>query len=484
MSNDAALIFHDAPERLDAELSEIEGALPAELRGTLLRTGPGQLAIAGSPVHFFDAEGWVAALQFGRGAPRLRARHVETPAFVAERNAGRRLYRRPFTNLPGGRWSNLLRLSLANAAAHDVYAWAGSIVASDAPGHFLMDRDTLEPRGAAPTNAWIKPPGSLSPMPRIDPHTQRLTMYTTTPGVLGNDTLVFHEVDAQWSRTSSVSARLPTRGSFLHDHAFSRKYWVVAEIGRLSLGKALGGAASLYDAIGHDATSPVHLFVVPRDVAGSVSATAIPLPSNHGCFHLFNAYDDASDGALVVDTITYEGRLDFRDLFPPPLRAAAGPSAPVRGPSIVRHRIDPRTGEDRTRIVEGVSGEAPAIHPAFAGRRHRFGYVASPTDQSNSPADYGYFWFHGLAKVDFDDDQHAVWNAGPRRMVSPPTFVPRPGATDEDDGWLLAWTIDAERSGSSVVVLDARDVAAGPIATLRLPVMLPGVSHVEWMPVS
>jgi carotenoid cleavage dioxygenase-like enzyme len=35
-----------------------------------------------------------------------------------------------------------------------------------------------------------------------------------------------------------------------------------------------------------------------------------------------------------------------------------------------------------------------------------------------------------------------------------------------------------------VVILDARDVDDGPIATLVLPTLLPGVSHVAWLPAS
>lgn len=480
MVRDADLIFRDPPERIDAEITEIEGTIPDALHGALLRNGPGRVNPKGASLHWFDREGYIAALRFAGGKARLQARHVETPAYLAEKAAGKRLRRRPFTNLPGGRFANLFKLDLANAAAHDVYAWGDRIVATDAPGHYTMERDTLEPSGPAPINAWASPPASLAPMPRVDPAHDRLTLYTLEPGILGTDTVQFHEVDAHWKRVQSVTARLPGRGSMLHEHAFSAKYWIAAEFGRISVPAAALGGCSVYGAIGFDAKHPVHLFVVPREATGPVSAVAVPMPAGHHCFHIVNAYDDAQ--TLVVDIVLYEGRVDFVDLYPPELRAGQGAPAPVRGPHLVRYIIDPRTGESRSRRIEGVLGEAATLHPSWVGRRHRWAYVASPTESGDESSDFAYVWFHGLAKVDYDDDQHAVWNAGKRVLVSPPAFAPRPGGTAEDDGWLLAWTIDAAREKSAVVILDAQRVEAGPIATVWMPSLLPGVSHVDWMP--
>ena len=219
MPRDADHVFRDAPERVEARVTEIHGRVPPGLRGSLLRIGPGAQHVPGAPLHFFDVEGFVAALRFDGGDAWLRARHVGTPAWLAERAAGKRLFRRPFTNLPGGRLANLLQRSLGNAAAHGVHAWGGSIVAADAPGHFLLAADTLLPIGPAPVDAWIDPPAVLSPMARVDPVTGHLTLYAMTPGLVATDTVVFHEIDAAWRRAQSVTVRLPARGSALHDHA-------------------------------------------------------------------------------------------------------------------------------------------------------------------------------------------------------------------------------------------------------------------------
>ena len=73
----------------------------------------------------------------------------------------------------------------------------------------------------------------------------------------------------------------------------------------------------------------------------------------------------------------------------------------------------------------------------------------------------------------------SLWDDGPRTYVTAPQFVPRGEA--EDDGWLLAWTHDAAQGCGELVVLDATQLARGPVARLALPAPLPAASHVGWM---
>jgi carotenoid cleavage dioxygenase-like enzyme len=47
---------------------------------------------------------------------------------------------------------------------------------------------------------------------------------------------------------------------------------------------------------------------------------------------------------------------------------------------------------------------------------------------------------------------------------------------------VLAWTHDASAQRGELVILDAADLARGPIARLALPAPLPPASHVDWLP--
>jgi carotenoid cleavage dioxygenase len=47
--------------------------------------------------------------------------------------------------------------------------------------------------------------------------------------------------------------------------------------------------------------------------------------------------------------------------------------------------------------------------------------------------------------------------------------VPRPGAAEEGDGWIMAYVYDRASDGSVCVVLDARDIGRAPVAEIVMP---------------
>jgi hypothetical protein len=61
-----------------------------------------------------------------------------------------------------------------------------------------------------------------------------------------------------------------------------------------------------------------------------------------------------------------------------------------------------------------------------------------------------------------------LWEGAADQAVQEPVFVPRPGGTAEDDGWVLAMLFDAGRMRSELAVFDARDIAQGPVARVKL----------------
>ncbi len=55
-------------------------------------------------------------------------------------------------------------------------------------------------------------------------------------------------------------------------------------------------------------------------------------------------------------------------------------------------------------------------------------------------------------------------------------------ASGEDAGWLLTYVYDKPTDSSSFVVLDASDIAAPPVASVRLPQRVPFGFHGSWLP--
>jgi carotenoid cleavage dioxygenase-like enzyme len=85
-------------------------------------------------------------------------------------------------------------------------------------------------------------------------------------------------------------------------------------------------------------------------------------------------------------------------------------------------------------------------------------------------------------KHDMQRQTTEVHDYGSGRMTAEPVFVRKPGATAEDEGWVLSYGYDPDRDLSDVVILDAQDFAGEPIATIRLPVRVPFGFHGGWAP--
>ena len=52
----------------------------------------------------------------------------------------------------------------------------------------------------------------------------------------------------------------------------------------------------------------------------------------------------------------------------------------------------------------------------------------------------------------------------------------------EDEGWVLAVVYDAARDASDVIVVDATDFTAPPVATVHLRRRVPFGFHGSWVP--
>jgi all-trans-8'-apo-beta-carotenal 15,15'-oxygenase len=73
--------------------------------------------------------------------------------------------------------------------------------------------------------------------------------------------------------------------------------------------------------------------------------------------------------------------------------------------------------------------------------------------------------------------------AGDYRFCGEPIFVQRRGATEEDDGYVLVIVNDRRDIGkysTALEILDAKDIGAGPVATIHLGEGMPPGLHGSW----
>ena len=171
-------------------------------------------------------------------------------------------------------------------------------------------------------------------------------------------------------------------------------------------------------------------------------------------FHVLNACDEG--GRVVVDVMQY----DEPPLFPHPNGSITRPAPDAR---LVRWIIDPDTGTDAiTRhALDDTLGEFPRIDDRRSGLRHRYGAIAGRS-QPGAGLD-SLVWF------DLAHGTHSQFTVPNGDGFSEPVFVPRHEDAAEGDGWLLATIFRAAEGRSDVAVFDTDGLAAGPVATVRLP---------------
>lgn len=60
-------------------------------------------------------------------------------------------------------------------------------------------------------------------------------------------------------------------------------------------------------------------------------------------------------------------------------------------------------------------------------------------------------------------------------------FVPEGPDAGEDEGWLVELVVDTSRAATDLILLDARDAAAPPVAKIALPHCVPLGFHGNWI---
>ena len=87
-----------------------------------------------------------------------------------------------------------------------------------------------------------------------------------------------------------------------------------------------------------------------------------------------------------------------------------------------------------------------------------------------------------LAKHDVTTGARQLRTFAPEQLPSEAVYVAGTGATDEDAGYHFTVISSGDQSPAELLVLDATDIAAEPVAVVELPRHVPGGVHGSWIP--
>ncbi len=466
--------YESQPQETDYWISNIDGQIPPELNGTLFRNGPGLMDINGQPIaHPFDGDGMIVKIAFKNGQAYFSNRFVCTEGFLKEQAAGKILYRGVFgTQKPGGWLANLFDLKLKNIANTNVIYWGKKLLALwEGERPHSLDPNTLETLGIDDLEGILEPGDPFAAHPRFDPSCAMddgapcLVNFSVKAGPSTTITIYEFNPDGKLLRRHGHS--IPGF-AFLHDMAITENYCIFFQNPvRFNPLKFLLGWSSAGQCIQFNPSAKTQIILIPRHGKGEVK-----IVETEPCFVFHHANAWEAENEVFIDSICYDSypsldeEIDFRevdfDAIPPG--------------QLWRFQVNLATSQVQHKIISDRTCEFPDLHPKNVGRSYRYLYIGTTqNDSGNDP-------LQAILKIDQKTGEQQIWSAAPRGFVGEPVFVPRPGSTKEDDGWLLVLVYDAANHRSDLVILDARNLQQEPIARLHLRYHIPYGLHGNFTP--
>jgi carotenoid cleavage dioxygenase-like enzyme len=187
-------------------------------------------------------------------------------------------------------------------------------------------------------------------------------------------------------------------------------------------------------------------------------------------YHAINAWEEGDEVVLDVCRVKQ----------PRPHPDFTGPLAQMLtylrlDAHVHRFRFDLASGHTTEEVVDDENSEFPAINLGFNGARARYAY-----NMHISPS--ATLQFDGLMRYDLEKGVAETRWFGPGRWGSEAAFAPRPGASTEDDGYLVSYVYDELAGHTEVLVLDAADVCGDAVCRVKIPARVPLGFHATWVP--
>ena len=467
------------PVRIEASIREleVEGNIPEEIQGAFFRAVPDP---AHAPLFRDDitlsADGMVSRFLFEDGQVDYDIKYVRTHRYEQERKARRSLYgqyRNPFTDDPSVRDPSRPDL---RTVANTTPVWhAGRLFMTKEDGRpYEINPHTLETTGYWDYEGALRSI-SLTAHPRIDPVTGEMFTYGYEAGGLATRDVAYCVVDAEGRLKSEEWFEAPYVAS-VHDFCITEKYAIfpifptTCDMERLKAGGPHWA---------HQQDLESWVGVMPR--YGKASQIRwFKGPVGVSAFHMTNAFDDG-------DRIQMDICLSETNAFPF-MREAGGIHRnqwEIQS-ALTRWTLDMAgSGEGIESTPIGPPGDLPRIRDQDQGRPYNVVWLPSMNPQAKGPPLVGNVVgaaFNCLLRLDLGSGRVDALALDPGMAINEPVHVPSSRAGH--GGWLLA-VVDREAArdyDSELWILDADQIAAPPIAKVKVPLPLRPQVHGSWVP--
>jgi len=445
----------------------IKGELPPDLAGMFVRNGPNPQFPPIGQYHWFDGDGMLHGVQISNGKAQYCNRYVRSQGWKTEHEAGHAIWtgllEPPQMNNPHGAYKNVANTALVWHDDRLLALWEGG-----EPYHIKVPG--LETVGSYTYGGQLKTP--FTAHPKVDAVTGEMMFFGYSP--VQPPYLFYSIVSAEGKLLKTVPIDLPI-GVMMHDFAITEHYTIFMDLPMtFSLERAQRGEPTML----FEAERPSRFGILPRHGDNS-SIRWFESPACY-VFHTLNAYEEGDEVVLLAcrmnsTTVLSDSKTAANDEM-----TLDAPAVNVdersrdQSTRLYQWRFNLKTGAVNEKPLDDIASDFPRVNEQHLGRATRYGYTARIAPQAIP-------LFDGLIKYDLLSDRSDVHNFGQGRYGGEGVFVPRPGATEEDDGWLLTFVYDQAENASELVIISAKDITAEPVAQITIPQRVPYGFHGTWV---
>ena len=423
-------------ERTDTDL-RVDGTIPEQLQGTYFRTGPNPAS--GNSAHWFFGDGMVHGVRLANGrAEWYRNRFVRTPNV---------------TDPLADPMSGLGDLARGTGNTH-VMPHNGSMLCLE-EGHWPWRIDgQLNTLGVENYGGALS--SSMTAHPKVCPVTGELIAFSYFN--FEPPYLKYIRIGANGELVQLEGIDIPNI-VMMHDFNVTQNHVVFMDLPVcFNLDLISSGFPFQFD---RDAGA--RLGVMPRHG----SNTDVKWFEIDPCFvfHQVNAHEAGNRLVLHVSR--------QREAF------ASGNNDYAEVGRLWQWTIDLDTDTVTEEQIDDRPGDFGRIDDRLIGLPARYGYLMALDGEGNGEEPiYG----SALYKYDLTTGQCWEHQLGQGVRGAEPVFAPAAPDAGEDEGWVISLAHDTSDDQSRLLILDARDFTAPPVAVVHLPRRVPYGAHGSWVP--
>ncbi len=426
---------------------QVTGHIPDGLAGTLYRNGPGRFSRSGVRYrHWFDGDGLLQAWQLGPAGISHRSRFVETSKFSREQRAGKFIVPAVGTRIADAvPIRNSDDLNVANTAVmvhgDQLYSlWEGGSA-------YQLDAATLESSGP---KTWRSDAASL-PFSAHPLHERDGSAWNF--GLMGS-TLVVWRLLRDGSVHALKTIELPFPG-YLHAFSMTERHLVFVVLPYVLEGSLAD--QPYMEALRWRPARGCRALLLDKDDLDRNRWFGLPAGA---AYH----YGPARQVGREVHLHACWNRNGAEAISPFRSEMQGKPRRADMGGSVEHIVLGLDHGGARMETVHQGSVDFPQCAPGDATGTW-FALTGSDASQSG--------YFDQVIRLDPAGGVADRYQYGSACMVEEHRFVAAPGARRAGQGWLVGTVLDYRNSRTGVSVLDAENLAGGPLVQAWLSHTMP-----------